>query len=524
MAKKDNKKRNKKRNKKEFEIPAFTIILMLIFGVIGFLTFYSVYTTVKSCTNEVTGYVDHDGHGGNGSMNRTVEGKYVNVGKDGQHWIAIYVDTDDIFRMESIYAAKYFGNVGDKLIIHYNPDDPDEYYIGDYKKLDGFSVAVFMFIVSGINLVISVVLLIVWNTGKKKTDEEIKKEKKRKLEEKKNKEAVRKSNAEKRIERWSKRYTKNYTNTHICEKIRYFIIDAKLMKWLLSIGGVLIASSFIITCLDIYKNHPIPFNNYPDTFDETVYSIVVEKKPNKIHELDDFGSYYDLKTGNDHILAFHLNEKKINGMDHPIKLHGKLRRVSFHSEKEREIIKNYYQSIGYFETLKDEEYAYYVLDCSRVNLWEEMNNNHILGFLFGVTFIIIALIFCSPSFYLIKFLIPACSGRKYKAKEIDRLANDADTEWLRDIEVLGTPSALIGLNHGLTVVDYSDIHGIIMETKHHETKRRKWDTYYIIIETKKHRKMLLTESERKDGRNSLTKHLDNRFVEYKIYNEKITKS
>ena len=91
MDKTDNKKQ-----KKKIELPTFFIILMLFFGAIGLIAVLHVNKIVKHCANEVTGYVDREGHGGNGDMSLTVEGKYVDVGTDGQDWVAISIITDDI--------------------------------------------------------------------------------------------------------------------------------------------------------------------------------------------------------------------------------------------------------------------------------------------------------------------------------------------------------------------------------------------------------------------------------------------
>ena len=208
--------------------------------------------------------------------------------------------------------------------------------------------------------------------------------------------------------------------------------------------------------------------------------------------------------------------KTLNGTDGPVKLRGKLKRVGVSEEKTRAVIKEYYQKIGYYDTLKDEEYAYYYLDCSEISLWDEIKNNHMIGIAFGLTIIIAAMVFAHDCRYMLRNIRPACSGRRYRAREIDRLANDIDTVWLKDIEVLVTPSSLIGLNHGLTVIDYRDIDAVKVEEVNHRNKYRKWNTYRIYIKTKKNKKMLLTECERKNGYRSLTQNLDKRYVEYKL--------
>jgi hypothetical protein len=78
---------------------------------------------------------------------------------------------------------------------------------------------------------------------------------------------------------------------------------------------------------------------------------------------------------------------------------------------------------------------------------------------------------------------------------------------------------MIGINCGLTVVDYSDIYGIRVITKSHKTKYRKWKTYSIIIETKDQKRMLLTESEAGNGHKTLSRYLNERFVEHKMLDD-----
>ena len=133
-----------------------------------------------------------------------------------------------------------------------------------------------------------------------KTDN--KKQKKERKREKKNKrKAEQRKKAEERIEKGTKRYTKNYTNTHIRKKIQNFVVEGKLAIWTLIIGCFFIAVSFVITYIDIHRAREIPFNNFSDNIDDTIYSVVINEKPIEIRELGDYGRYYDIKSGNAHI-------------------------------------------------------------------------------------------------------------------------------------------------------------------------------------------------------------------------------
>ena len=512
------KKPNKK--KRELYIPTFSIILMLLFGVPGLFALYSYHTTLRDCSSEVTGIIEDEHSGNGGSKKQSVEGKYLNM--DAHQHVSIIVNTDDKFLHTYIYASKSFGNVGDKVVIHYNPIDPDEYYIDDY--IYAFDVAMVLLVIGGAMLALSIFLAIYY-TIKGEPDEETASDKEDSYEDdsyeaqeknlKKEKEELeRKQKAQERLDRYTGKVAKNYTNEHIRKQIQNNSFASRIIIWMLFIGGVLVLSSIIRTYIDIHTDNAIPFNNYSDKFDDTCYSVIITKKPQEVSL--EHGKYYDLAVENDHILAKHLKMNTLKGMDSPTKLRGKLKRIGVSEEKTREVVKEYYQKIGYYDTLKDEEYAYYYLDCSEISLWDEIKNNHILGFIFGLTIIIVAMIFSHDCRYMLKNIRPACSGRRYRAGEIDRLANDIDTVWLKDIEVLVTPSSLIGLNHGLTVIDYRDIDAVKVEEVNHRNKYRKWNTYRIYIKTKKNKKMLLTECERKSGYRSLTQNLDKRYVEYKL--------
>lgn len=161
------------------------------------------------------------------------------------------------------------------------------------------------------------------------------------------------------------------------------------------------------------------------------------------------------------------------------------------------------------------------------NFWNELRLNHPVGLVFGITLLIVTYVGMLEDgwIYMFKHLRPSCSSRRYKAEEIDALANHPDTGWINELEVFVSPDALIGLNHGITVVEYADIARIRAKTIHHRQRDRRgprgrvgfstalyyaatdnyneWATYLIIIETKKHKKMVLTETSYKNGADML---------------------
>lgn len=160
---------------------------------------------------------------------------------------------------------------------------------------------------------------------------------------------------------------------------------------------------------------------------------------------------------------------------------------------------------------------------------------HPLGLVFGITIIIATGIWMhlTGTRKMFKHIRPSCSGRRYRAKEINSLVNDPDTLWIEKVSVYAAPEALIGYNMGITVVEYADIASVSLKSKHHSEKTsrhgssgrmnfrralyyalidkyKEWDTYYVIIKTKKGRKMVLTESRYKDELGSLRSVLEER--------------
>lgn len=145
------------------------------------------------------------------------------------------------------------------------------------------------------------------------------------------------------------------------------------------------------------------------------------------------------------------------------------------------------------------------LSCITAYASGEELRDHPLGFIIGGTILIVIGIWShlEGSLNMIKHIRPACSGRRYTPQEIDEQANHPDTAWDNTLEVLITPKALIGLNKGLTVVEYEDAASIRRRViSHSQTRkgmqssrihRRYYNTYLIIVKTKTHKRLKLTE-------------------------------
>ena len=70
-----------KNNEKKLEFPTLTIILMILFGIPGFISYYSASSTLKSCTGVTTGIVERVELKNYYDYDRSVESKYVGNGK-----------------------------------------------------------------------------------------------------------------------------------------------------------------------------------------------------------------------------------------------------------------------------------------------------------------------------------------------------------------------------------------------------------------------------------------------------------
>lgn len=495
-----NKKSAKPSKKKGVTLLTIMVIFALMIALIGVVELMSYKEIKKDCSATTTGIVDYEGTGDTHKED-TVEGKYLSTGKYKKYYNKIIVKTDGRFNIETLYTGQGYGDEGDELVIYYNPDDPDEYYIDDYPSTI-MGTAVTMFVLGGIMLALAVILKIFVD---KKEDTEAEKERKK---------AEKKAKADERAKvREAKEaalneaaYAKGYTNERIRKQRLKVISDLKLAGIIFLAAVILILISFIRTIIDMHTENPIPFNDFPKKLDDKCYSVEVTDPPQEAWK-----PYYDLKVGDDHILAANIeNRRAIAGADEPVKLRGKIKRIRVSDEQVRRKIKEYYESIGYLDTLKDEEYAYYYLDCTKFSLWNEMKENHLIGFVFGTMFLIVGLCsVCNTGIHnAIRCFRYACSGERYSIREINDLANHPFTQWIDNLEVYATPSALIGLKKGLVVINYSDIASVKIDEEYHTEKpragrRRSWTTYLVIIKTKKHRKMILAETKNKDDYEAL---------------------
>lgn len=141
----------------------FCCILILtasaVFVLLG-LREMSVYTElINKCTSEVTGTVVYEGkdwraHNGSVSFSYGPEYKYVN----GKRYRQIEVKTDGVFNFENIYCRPGVEKKGDNITIHYDPDDPENYYISDWAS-DHKATGIVAFAGAGILILITILIM-----------------------------------------------------------------------------------------------------------------------------------------------------------------------------------------------------------------------------------------------------------------------------------------------------------------------------------------------------------------------------
>ena len=147
----------KKKNKKE-EIctPNFTLLLALIFFLLGAFPMFSYWNRVKKCAVEIRGVVVDE---------RISSRKIPDTSHPKNRYLwgsDIKVDTDGIFKYDHLYAGAGVGKTGDTVIIRYDPDDPDEYYFVGYYS-NGRTFATFTWGVSGSMILLSLFFFVYYN-------------------------------------------------------------------------------------------------------------------------------------------------------------------------------------------------------------------------------------------------------------------------------------------------------------------------------------------------------------------------
>ncbi len=139
-----------------FVISAFALLISL-------LSFQNALTNIEKCTAKVYGIVtevdvksEHRTRMRNGRREhytQTITTAYISV------------KTDNVFTIDSISKRSTEFTEGEEVTIHYDPHNPNRYYINDdAEKYSGFSVIFFLFFILGS------VLTILYRVNKRQQD------------------------------------------------------------------------------------------------------------------------------------------------------------------------------------------------------------------------------------------------------------------------------------------------------------------------------------------------------------------
>lgn len=92
-----------------------------------------------------------------------------------------------------------------------------------------------------------------------------------------------------------------------------------------------------------------------------------------------------------------------------------------------------------------------------------LRNDHPVGLCFGITILLInsVIIYGEGTIYVYRHLHPLCGSVKFTPEEIDELANDPESQWMRRNGLYFTPEVLISIRRGMKAVRYDDIEKIL---------------------------------------------------------------
>lgn len=130
----------------------------VIFVLIGFVQLDKYKTLKGKYTAQVTGTVIYEGFGkgrnktGNTDPKKT---KYVT----SKYWRQIKVESDGVFTLNEVYDNRGAEKKGDKISIYYEPDNPDNYYIGDYAN-KAKDTAIAIFVATGVMILLYAFIMI----------------------------------------------------------------------------------------------------------------------------------------------------------------------------------------------------------------------------------------------------------------------------------------------------------------------------------------------------------------------------
>ena len=312
-----------------------------------------------------------------------------------------------------------------------------------------------------------------------------------------------------------------YTNKHIKCMAEHDFTMLKVVVVMALIGAILILSGPLTTYIQHKQQKPIPFAKMasPDYGSFTIFYAELKEMPEKL-----VNGYYGARIGDDMLIlqvGDSYAEYKIRAeleAKGSTTIHGTLRRVDKKNSLLAGEIDNFYQKNGYSRKADPNDFGYWCLECIDGSIMSEAVKAHPVGFVFGITGLILALLFSGMEGYFgaLLYLRPICGSVKYTPEEIDEQANMEDARWVSGLGVCLAPKIMIGTARGIAVVEYGDIakisigNGVKLRSAGRGRSGRDrdgvkeysaYDIYYIVVKTKRGKRIFFSEDTRCSGSN-----------------------
>ena len=290
-----------------------------------------------------------------------------------------------------------------------------------------------------------------------------------------------------------------YTNENIRKKIKDDEKSFYISIAMISLAVFLIFISLLSTYKDLFTDRKIN----PDNFhieDDTIYSAEITETPVEVYP-----HYYAVRTDKDVILMRGIKEAiKEQQVVGYVKVKGILKNT--HS-KAKASAEKYFIDNNIYSSENMKKHSSFFMDCDKISFTDRLTDEHPVGMVFGITLLVFWAMWesVSRSINAIKHLRPNCGSIRFTHQEIDDQANLPNSKWISSNDVYITPKIVIGLNRGLTAVEYSDIEKIYVKKKRHtesnkfrkrpfKRTRKKYYTYKVIAVTGNKKRLTLCEN------------------------------
>lgn len=228
---------------------------------------------------------------------------------------------------------------------------------------------------------------------------------------------------------------------------------------MISLAVFLIFISLLSTYKDLSTDRKIDPDNL-HIEDETIYSAEITETPVEVYP-----HYYAVRTDKDVILMRGINEAiKEQQVVGYVKVKGILKNTL---SKAKASAEKYFIDNNIYSSENMKKHSSFFMDCDKIGFTDRLTDEHPVGMVFGITLLVFWAMWesVSRSINAIKHLRPNCGSIRFTHQEIDDQANLPNSKWISSNDVYITPKIVIGLNRGLTAVEYSDIEKIYVKKK-----------------------------------------------------------